>query len=356
MNCKSFFLWLGTCLLGLLGMAGCRHSDSSCSSCTGNSSVAPYSYSGGPILQSLRSVSRPGILPEHVCAPTGTISPDMSGFACCSSHANQPAAASIEPVDDEAPQEGTVSAAATAKPSAIIPSATPSAAIPAANDTIRVIKIPKNVPEPQLKATGESPIKQTRYMENEQSAAPVEDESTEVILASYAESEPTVAKGEEAVPTVPHIERVSVIPAVQVVHRAVAMACPARAHRVAVPPEAGFPRGEPEPRRGGYVDVTAAPCFNHNRDYTHLTGQVEYSCIGNCWRLRYASVDETDCHGGSVTLLDCQKLKHLCNGQYISVCGHLTNPEDTASSPLYRVQSLKRVANVNDTDQEADGQ
>jgi hypothetical protein len=64
-------------------------------------------------------------------------------------------------------------------------------------------------------------------------------------------------------------------------------------------------------------------------------------------------VDETDCDGGSVTLLDCDKLKQLSNGQYISVSGHLANSEDTAASPLYRVDSLKRVANSNDTGQAA---
>jgi hypothetical protein len=153
MNCKSFSLWLGSCVLGLLGLAGCRHADSSCSSCASNSSVVPYSYNGGPILQSLRSVSRPGTLPEHVCAPEETASPDMSSFASDSCHGHQ-AAAAIEPVVSETPQEETAAPLATAEPSATPQKAIPGAALPPAHDAIGVIRIPNDNPEPQPKATG----------------------------------------------------------------------------------------------------------------------------------------------------------------------------------------------------------
>jgi hypothetical protein len=127
----------------------------------------------------------------------------------------------------------------------------------------------------------------------------------------------------------------------------------------AVPPATNNPaltRGEAPPPRKSFADVTAQPFFSHAEDYSWLQGQVEYSHFGNSWRLRYASVDESDSHGGSVTLLDNNLLQNLKDGQYVRVQGHLASdtevlqtthfPDRTAGrniSPLYHVDMLRPV-------------
>jgi hypothetical protein len=97
------------------------------------------------------------------------------------------------------------------------------------------------------------------------------------------------------------------------------------------------------------VDLTAAPCFGHAPDYHWLSGQVEYSRICKGWRLRYASVDEVERFGGSVTLVDNKDLDQLKDGQYLLVQGHLNDPSATGISPAYRVESF-RVINGNQTE------
>jgi hypothetical protein len=109
----------------------------------------------------------------------------------------------------------------------------------------------------------------------------------------------------------------------------------------------GFPRGELEPQRRSFVDVTAAPCFGHADDYTWLSGQLEYSRLSMAWRLRYASVDEVDRFGGSVTLIENGDLRKLKDGQYVMVRGHLNNPADAGTAPSYRIESLQVIENPN---------
>jgi hypothetical protein len=72
-----------------------------------------------------------------------------------------------------------------------------------------------------------------------------------------------------------------------------------------------------------------------------------YSRLSRGWRLRYASVDEVDRYGGSVTLTENLDLDHLKDGQYILVRGHLSNPTDTSTSPAYRAESFKPIENPN---------
>jgi hypothetical protein len=126
-----------------------------------------------------------------------------------------------------------------------------------------------------------------------------------------------------------------------------------------VPPatnNAALTRGEPPPPRKSFADVTAQPFFSHAQDYSWLQGQVEYSHFGNSWRLRYASVDESDSFGGSVTLLDNNLLQNLKDGQYVRVQGHLASdsevlqtthfPDRTVGrniSPLYHVDMVRPV-------------
>ena len=119
---------------------------------------------------------------------------------------------------------------------------------------------------------------------------------------------------------------------------------------------AALTRGEPPPPRKSYADVTAQPFFSHAEDYSWLQGQVEYSHFGNSWRLRYASVDESDANGGSVTLLDNNLLQNLKDGQYVRVQGHLASDAEVLQtthfpgrttgrniSPLYHVDMVRPV-------------
>jgi hypothetical protein len=96
------------------------------------------------------------------------------------------------------------------------------------------------------------------------------------------------------------------------------------------------------------VDITASPCFAHAPDYSWLSGQAEKSHILGAWRLRYASVDETDRFGGSVTLVESAHVSYLRDGEYIRVQGHLVNPEDQRPAPAYRIESFKVIDNPNE--------
>lgn len=101
------------------------------------------------------------------------------------------------------------------------------------------------------------------------------------------------------------------------------------------------PRLEPAPRRA-FVDITAHSCFAHAQDYGWLSGQLQHLRTKECWRLRYASVDEDDPYGGSVTLVDSNGLLSSCqDGQYVRISGRLLNAADRSIAPEYKVDSLQ---------------
>jgi hypothetical protein len=104
-----------------------------------------------------------------------------------------------------------------------------------------------------------------------------------------------------------------------------------------------FPRYEPPPSRRSFADVTADACFAHARDYAWLRGRVEYSRLSKGWRLRYASVDEDDRYGGSVTLADGTQLRSLKDGDLVEVRGRLADPGADTASPLYQVEGLVKA-------------
>jgi hypothetical protein len=104
-----------------------------------------------------------------------------------------------------------------------------------------------------------------------------------------------------------------------------------------------FPRNEPPPPRRSFADVTADACFAHAKDYAWLRGRVEYSRLSKGWRLRYASVDEDDRYGGSVTLADGSHLRALKDGDLVEVRGRLADPAADAASPLYQVEGLVKA-------------
>ena len=59
--------------------------------------------------------------------------------------------------------------------------------------------------------------------------------------------------------------------------------------------------------------------------------------------MRYASVDEADTYGGSVTLKDESRLSGMNDGDLVRVHGHLLNPEDRAIAPPYEVMSVQAI-------------
>ena len=102
-----------------------------------------------------------------------------------------------------------------------------------------------------------------------------------------------------------------------------------------------FRSAEPAPPRRSFVDLTAAPCFSHSPDYRCLTGQVEHARTANEWRLRYASVDEEDRYGGSVTLVNAGPTTEFQYGRLARVEGELVRPDAPGLKPEYRVRTLK---------------
>ncbi|HEV8062933.1 MAG TPA: hypothetical protein VGP68_23840 [Gemmataceae bacterium] len=79
--------------------------------------------------------------------------------------------------------------------------------------------------------------------------------------------------------------------------------------------------------------------YGHAQDYSWLCGEVQHTHKG--WRLRYASVDETDTYGGSVTLTDDGSLSQLKEGDIFVVEGRLQDPDSHTSAPVYVVSDVK---------------
>jgi hypothetical protein len=98
------------------------------------------------------------------------------------------------------------------------------------------------------------------------------------------------------------------------------------------------------PRRS-YVDLTAQPWFSHSGDYGSLSGQVRYSQSDHSWRLRYASLDDNDAYGGTVTLLANPQLDGLKDGQHVRVQGALVNPDRKEPGCDYKVTSVQIMEN-----------
>jgi hypothetical protein len=81
--------------------------------------------------------------------------------------------------------------------------------------------------------------------------------------------------------------------------------------------------------------------FGRAANYEWLQGELSYSSVRGVWRLRYASADEDDAYGGSVTLLDVSPTFALEAGQRVRVRGRLINPRSTEPSPYYHVLHLE---------------
>lgn len=93
--------------------------------------------------------------------------------------------------------------------------------------------------------------------------------------------------------------------------------------------------------RRTFTDLTAHPRFAHDPNYHWLVGVLDYSKIQGEWLLRYASVEEDDRYGGSVTLHRPGPMNQFKSGQLVRVEGHVINPESQQLRPAFEVQSLR---------------
>jgi hypothetical protein len=107
----------------------------------------------------------------------------------------------------------------------------------------------------------------------------------------------------------------------------------------ALPP---FPELKEElARRLPGAQAGAAAGLAHAPDYSWLTGELQYVAVRKVWRLRYASGDEDDRYGGSVTLVEPGTLQEADNGKRVRVEGLFVDPTSPEPSPAYRVRKLQ---------------
>ncbi len=110
--------------------------------------------------------------------------------------------------------------------------------------------------------------------------------------------------------------------------------------------------GYAEPLRGGkeevvkrrtFTDITANPAFGHAPDYSWLVGELQFLHVRNVWKVRYASLEDEDRYGGSVTLVDAGTMTGFKDGQLVRVEGQMVNPDARGACPPYRVRSIQPV-------------
>jgi hypothetical protein len=96
-------------------------------------------------------------------------------------------------------------------------------------------------------------------------------------------------------------------------------------------------------KRRSFADITANPCFAHAADYSSLTGELRFLHTRGAWTLRYASVDEEDRFGGSVTLQEHGPMSEFKSGQFVRVDGRMVDDESREPSPIFRVRNIQVV-------------
>jgi hypothetical protein len=107
-------------------------------------------------------------------------------------------------------------------------------------------------------------------------------------------------------------------------------------------PAAGYTLtgGEEKPiARRSYADITAKPGYGHAPDYSWVTGELQFVHVRSEWRVRYASVDEEDRYGGSLTLTEMGSMSSYSDGQMVRVTGRVIHADER--EPLYRVGSIQ---------------
>ncbi len=107
-------------------------------------------------------------------------------------------------------------------------------------------------------------------------------------------------------------------------------------------------RRRPFPRRADQTTQTAASAatFGHDADYRRLRGQLEYSQIDRCWRLRYLPVGgQTDRYGGSVLLEETPRLSGFERGDFVEITGRISSLADgkTTFAPHFEVAEIRAL-------------
>jgi hypothetical protein len=96
-------------------------------------------------------------------------------------------------------------------------------------------------------------------------------------------------------------------------------------------------------RRRSFADITAKACFSHAPDYSWVQGELVYLHSHNCWRIRYASVDEDDRFGGGINLTETGPMDNFKDGQCVRIQGRPADMENKESE--YRVTSIQGLPN-----------
>jgi hypothetical protein len=103
------------------------------------------------------------------------------------------------------------------------------------------------------------------------------------------------------------------------------------------------PFREGAPGRRTFTDITAHPKFAHDPNYRWMVGRLDYSKVRQTWTLRFASVEEDDRYGGSVTLDNSGRMAAFQSGQLVRVEGQLVDADDTRPRPSYHAHSIQPV-------------
>jgi hypothetical protein len=98
-----------------------------------------------------------------------------------------------------------------------------------------------------------------------------------------------------------------------------------------------------ETARRGYIDLTVQPWFGYADDHSWLNGQLMHARATDTWKLHYASVDDADPYGGTVTLVGQEQLQGLTDGAYVKVHGSLADPDRREPGSPYHVDSFEVV-------------
>ncbi len=106
---------------------------------------------------------------------------------------------------------------------------------------------------------------------------------------------------------------------------------------VRIPPVAGTAY---KATRRSFPDITARAEFGRSPDYCVLTGELSFIPQKKQWRLRFASIDEEDRYGGSVTLDAGREMHEFRSGDLVTVHGEMVNRDSRDIAPLYRVRDI----------------
>jgi hypothetical protein len=105
------------------------------------------------------------------------------------------------------------------------------------------------------------------------------------------------------------------------------------------PAKSIYPRGELTPSRKSFTDITAHSSFGHAPDYTWISGEA--TTYRSEWRLRYASVDEIDAHGGSLVLTGEEQLDKLKDSEHYKLVGHVEPHSARSGGEAFYVEAVE---------------